>query len=102
MGYNKTGHRLFFIITTSLSLFTRVAVMLAVFLEVAMHVWAHSKNCKNSNPTIYYRSPLHEFTSQFCTRCRHESSMNQVIKMQDERHRNWQMLNLKEISRTMY
>lgn len=102
MGYNKTSHRLFFLITTSLSLFTRFAVMLAVILEVIMHSWAHSKNSYNSNPTIYYRSPLHVLTSQFCTRCRHESSMNQVIKMQDERHRNWQMLNLKDMARSIY
>lgn len=100
-GYNKTSHRLFFLIITSLTLFTRFVVLGGILLEFGMHAWAHRRNSRNSNPTIYFRSPLHIFTSHFCICCRHETAMNQVIKMQNQRHRNWQ-LNLKDMTRTLY
>lgn len=82
-------------------LMTRHVVVLGLLVEFAMHAWAHHKNCDNTNPNIYYRSPLHIFTVQFCASCRRETAMNQVIKMQDQRWRLWQ-LNLKDVARTIY
>lgn len=80
---------------------THHVVVVGVLLEFAMHAWAHYKNFSNTNPEIYYRSPLHVFTAQFCASCRRETAMNQVIKMQDQRMKLWQ-LNLKDVARTIY
>ncbi|KAJ6633175.1 hypothetical protein Bhyg_16019, partial [Pseudolycoriella hygida] len=77
LGCNKTSHRLFLIVA-SMFFFTRICAVLALLIELSMHIWAHKKNCRNSNPNIYYRSPLHIFTSQFCIVCRHESAMDQL------------------------
>lgn len=81
--------------------FTRICAVLAVLIELSIHVWAHKKNCRNLNPNIYYRSPLHIFTSQFCIVCRHESSMDQVIKLQDQRSKHWR-LSLKNVAKNIY
>lgn len=67
LGYNKTSHRLFLI--PSLFIFPRVAAIILMITEITLHVWSHSKNTRNDNPKIYYRSPLHALTSQFCSLC---------------------------------
>ncbi|KAG4077477.1 hypothetical protein HA402_002904 [Bradysia odoriphaga] len=100
LGCNKTSHRLFLIVA-SMFFFTRICAVLAVLIELSMHCWAHKKNSRNSNPNIYYRSPLHVFTSQFCIVCRHETSMDQVIKLQDQRSKHWR-LNLKNVAKNIY
>lgn len=100
LGCNKTSHRLFLIVV-SIFFFTRICAVLAVLLELSMHVWAHKKNCRNSNPNIYYRSPLHVITSEFCIVCRHETSMDQVIKLQDQRNKHWR-LSLKNVAKNIY
>jgi len=100
LGCNKTSHRLF-LIFASLSIFIRIVTVVATILEVTIHVWAHKKNCRNSNPNIYYRSPLHVFTSQFCKACQHELEMDQVIKLQDQRNRHWR-LSLKNVAKNIY
>lgn len=58
-------------------------------LEVALHLWSHKNNQRNTNKMIYYRSPLHVITSQFCAVCRQEREMEQVSKLQDRRKRSW-------------
>jgi len=100
LGCNKTSHRLFLIVA-SLFFFTRIVAVVAILIELSIHVWAHKKNFKNMNPNIYYRSPLHIFTSQFCIVCRHESSMDQVIKLQDQRNKHWR-LSLKNVAKNIY
>lgn len=67
LGYNKTSHRLFLI--PSLFFFPRFAAIILMITEITLHVWSHSKNTRNANPKIYYRSPLHALTSQFCSLC---------------------------------
>jgi len=67
LGYNKTSHRLFLI--PSLFMFPGVAAIILMITEITLHVWSHSKNSRNVNPKIYYRSPLHALTSQFCSIC---------------------------------
>ena len=98
LGCNKTSHRLFLI--PSLFIFARLSAALMVVVEVCLHVWAHKKNTKNTNPNIYYRSPLHIVTSQFCALCRNQSEMDQVYKLQDKRNRSWRM-HLKDMARTI-
>lgn len=100
MGYNTTSHRLFFVLITLLYVLTRHVVALAIFIEYIMHRWAHTKNGQNRNPNIYYRSPLHIFTSRFCLSCRVEVAMDRVIKMQDVRTKLWQ-LSLRDVARTI-
>lgn len=100
MGYNTTSHRLFFVLITLLYMFTRHFVAVGLLIEYAMHAWAHMKNGQNNNPGIYYRSPLHIFTSRFCPSCRVVVAMDRVIRMQDERTKLWQ-LSLRDVARTI-
>lgn len=100
MGYNTTSHRLFFVLITLLCMLTRHVVGLAIFIEYLMHRWAHTKNDQNSNPAIYYRSPLHIFTSRFCPACDVQVAMDRVIRMQDKRTKLWQ-LSLRDVARTI-
>ena len=100
LGYNKTSHRLFLI--PSIFLFTKLTAIFIVFAEVFLHIWAHRKNNNNTNMKIYYRSPLHIVSSEFCAICRTQSDMDQVSKIQDERKRTRSLhLNLKQVSRTI-
>lgn len=96
MGYNTTSHRMYFVLITLLYVLTRHFVVVAIAIEYAMHRWAHQRNVQNRNPAVYYRSPLHIFTSRFCPQCRVEVAMDRVIKMQDARMRWW-----RTVARTM-
>lgn len=78
-----------------------MSAVAVAFIELTMHCWSHAKNSKNSNPNIYYRSPMHILTSQFCIVCRHESSMDQVIKLQDQRNKHWR-LSLRNVAKNIY
>lgn len=98
MGCNKTSYRLFLI--PSIFFFTKVIGAIIMVLEILIHIWAHHKNKRNTNPSIYYRSPLHIITSQFCGICRNEFEMEQVSKLQDRRTKN-RRLNLKVVTRTI-
>lgn len=89
LGYNKTSHRLFLI--PSLLFFPKFVAIMIVLIEVLLHVWAHSKNATNDNINIYYRSPLHPLTLQFCTLCREEVIEVQVNKMQEERFKKFHL-----------
>lgn len=86
---------------TSLFICTRIVAVLASMLEILVHAWAHRKNAQNSNPNIYYRSPMHIMTSQFCPVCRNDAYMKEVIKLQDQRSKHWR-LNLKDMARNIY
>lgn len=100
MGYNTTSHRLFFVVITLLYMLTRHCVIFAILIEFLMHAYTHKMNGQNCNPGIYYRSPLHIFTSRFCPSCRLEVAMDRVIKLQDQRTKRWQ-LSLREVARTI-
>uniref|UniRef100_A0A0K8TN03 Putative conserved plasma membrane protein n=1 Tax=Tabanus bromius TaxID=304241 RepID=A0A0K8TN03_TABBR len=84
LGYNKTSHRMFLL--PSLFFFNRFAVIILAVCEIAMHIWAHRKNSRNTNPDIYYRSPVHILTSQFCAICRSEFEKDHINKIQSRRH----------------
>lgn len=92
------SHRLFLI--PSLFLCFRLCAPLIGIIEIALHVWAHKKNSKNTDENVYYRSPLHIVTSQFCAVCRNKSQMDQVSRLQEKR-RNWR-LHFKNMARSMY
>lgn len=85
MGYNKSNYRM--LLLPTLFFFNVYAAVIVMILEIFFHFWAHFKNGVNMNKDIYYRSPLHVMTSQFCARCRSESEMEANIF----RHLNKQM-----------
>lgn len=87
LGSNVTSHRLF-LLPTMFVCFRLYAALMA-FVEIFLHVWAHKKNSRNTDANVYYRSPLHIITSQFCATCLHEKQMDKVSKLQEKRLKNW-------------
>ncbi|XP_058462614.1 uncharacterized protein LOC131437355 [Malaya genurostris] len=88
LGYNKTSHLLLLI--PSLFIVSKLAAILIIFIEAALHIWAHKKNNSNSNPDIYYRSPMHITTKHFCGICRDQRQMNKIEQLQDKRMKQMQ------------
>lgn len=74
MGYNKNNYRL--LLLPTIFCFNVYAALSVTIIEVFLHFWSHQKNGLNTDNRIYYRSPLHIITSQFCIRCRNESDSN--------------------------
>ncbi|XP_073836272.1 uncharacterized protein [Musca autumnalis] len=77
LGYNKSNYRM--LLLPTLFFFNVYAALIVMILEIFFHFWAHFKNGVNMNKEVYYRSPLHVMTSQFCARCRSESEMEASI-----------------------
>lgn len=66
-----------------------MACILAV-VEMALHAWAHRKNSilrSNNINFIYFQSPMHGLISQFCAKCRYESTQDAIGKLQDKWNR---------------
>lgn len=82
LGY-KTTHRLFLV--PSLFLFFKFTALVLLFCELLLHIWAHKKNSRNLNTSIFYRSPLHLISSQFCATCKHDAYMIKLCAIQDKR-----------------
>lgn len=61
-----------------------IAVVLFI-IEMSLHAWAHKKNKKLRDSTVYYQSPLHIIVSEFCAACREEVSSNKINKIQEKR-----------------
>lgn len=78
----------------------RISAFLTMLIEVALHHWVHRKNSQNTNQSIFYESPLHVITKQFCAECQQVAIMDKVSKLQDERARGWRWhLQLEEVAR---
>uniref|UniRef100_A0A1L8DA82 Putative conserved plasma membrane protein n=1 Tax=Nyssomyia neivai TaxID=330878 RepID=A0A1L8DA82_9DIPT len=99
LGYNKTSHRMFLI--PSLFFFFKLTAIFIIFIETLLHIWAHRRNARNTNPGIYFRSPMHVVSSQFCAICRSESSMKRVKMIQDERIRIRRLHQFDFVTRTL-
>ncbi|XP_060832976.1 uncharacterized protein LOC132916716 [Bombus pascuorum] len=56
-----------------------------MFLEMSLHIWAHHKNKTLKDANVYFRSPFHGISSEFCALCQNETCMNRVGKMQQIR-----------------
>ncbi|XP_034171091.1 uncharacterized protein LOC117600150 [Osmia lignaria lignaria] len=56
-----------------------------MIFEVSLHVWAHRKNKALKNASVYFRSPFHAISSEFCALCQNETCMDRVGKMQQIR-----------------
>ncbi|XP_053672473.1 uncharacterized protein LOC128722816 [Anopheles nili] len=88
VGYNSTAHLLFLL--PVLFMTPKLLAVVITFVEVMLHMWAHRKNTANGNPDVYYRSPMHVVTRNFCELCRHERLMGRVGKLQDVRMKQMQ------------
>ncbi|XP_057333324.1 uncharacterized protein LOC130672670 [Microplitis mediator] len=71
-----------FLFLPAIIYFKWFAIMLMIF-EVIFHGWSHHKN-KSLND-VYYRSPLHGITSEYCAVCQSETRMSRIGKMQQIR-----------------
>ncbi|KAF7988722.1 hypothetical protein HCN44_001295 [Aphidius gifuensis] len=60
------------------------AVILMIF-ELIFHTWTHHKNKSLKNSDVYFRSPFHGITSEFCARCQETTRMDKVGKIQQVR-----------------
>lgn len=54
---------------------------LLMIFEVVLHMWAHHKNKSLKNASVYFRSPFHDISAEFCALCQNETCMNRVGKM---------------------
>ena len=59
-------------------------------VETMLHFWSHKKNKKleqlNQN-TVYYESPLHVITSEFCGYCQFENATHTIGRLQDKKNK---------------
>ncbi|XP_015585848.1 uncharacterized protein LOC107263308 [Cephus cinctus] len=56
-----------------------------IICEVILHVWAHHKNKTLNHASVYFRSPFHDMSAEFCTLCQNEKCMNRVGILQEMR-----------------
>ncbi|XP_049294080.1 uncharacterized protein LOC125769400 [Anopheles funestus] len=89
VGYNGTAAHLLFLLPL-LFMTPKLFALVITFVEAILHMWAHRKNSTNGNPDVYYRSPMHVVTRNFCEICRHERLMGRVGKLQDVRMKQMQ------------
>ncbi|XP_074100705.1 uncharacterized protein LOC141528520 isoform X2 [Cotesia typhae] len=71
-----------FLFLPAIIYFKWFAISLMIF-EVIFHGWSHHKN--KSLKDVYYRSPFHGITSEYCALCQFETCMIRVEKMQQIR-----------------
>ncbi|XP_014486169.1 PREDICTED: uncharacterized protein LOC106750367 [Dinoponera quadriceps] len=62
-------------------IYFRWFLALLMLFEVVLHVWAHHKNKALKNASVYFRSPFHDISAEFCALCQSETCMNRVGKM---------------------
>ncbi|XP_036151250.1 uncharacterized protein LOC105831841 isoform X2 [Monomorium pharaonis] len=66
-------------------IYFRWFLALLMLLEVILHMWAHHKNKTLKNANVYFRSPFHDISAEFCALCQNETCMNRVGKMHQVR-----------------
>ncbi|XP_049818800.1 uncharacterized protein LOC109600227 [Aethina tumida] len=58
-------------------------IVFLIVLEIVLHTRTHVKNEKlDKNSNIYYQSPLHLISKEFCGKCKSEAQMK-IIKGRD-------------------
>ncbi|XP_050464329.1 uncharacterized protein LOC126858222 [Cataglyphis hispanica] len=62
-------------------IYFRWFLALLMIFEVTLHVWAHHKNKSLKDASVYFRSPFHDISAEFCALCQSETCMNRVGKM---------------------
>ncbi|KAH8305719.1 hypothetical protein KR059_008139, partial [Drosophila kikkawai] len=71
LGYKRNEYLLFLVPTLFCYNFF-IGALLAV-IEIFLHMMSHHKNSLTMQKGLYFRSPLHVLSSQFCAVCRTES-----------------------------
>ncbi|XP_043468511.1 uncharacterized protein LOC122502489 [Leptopilina heterotoma] len=66
-------------------IYFRWFVAVLFLMEVILHVYSHRKNKSLKDSNVYYQSPFHGISSEFCALCQSETCMNRVDKMQQAR-----------------
>ncbi|XP_058065817.1 uncharacterized protein LOC131215441 [Anopheles bellator] len=89
VGYKCSAHLLYLLPLFFMT--PKLFALLISFVEVMLHMWAHRKNgAGGRRQDVYYRSPMHVVTRNFCEVCRHEQLMGRVGKLQDGRMKQMQ------------
>lgn len=81
LGFTKSSYLLFLV--PSVFCFTKMTAIFILACESVLHYLSHYKNRNNSNLNIFYRSPLHLLTSQFCRECCAENEMDSIRKLHE-------------------
>lgn len=66
-------------------IYFRWVLVVLMIVEVVLHVWAHHKNKFLKDAGVYFRSPFHGISSEFCALCQSETCMDRVGKIQQIR-----------------
>ncbi|XP_033223723.1 uncharacterized protein LOC117177251 [Belonocnema kinseyi] len=66
-------------------IYCKWCIAILLVMETILHVYSHRKNKILKDPSVYYQSPFHGISSQFCALCQSETCMNRVGKMQQAR-----------------
>lgn len=56
-----------------------------MIFELIFHAWTHHKNKSLKDSDVYFRSPFHGITAEFCVRCQETTRMDKVGKIQQAR-----------------
>ncbi|KAH8345727.1 hypothetical protein KR067_002399, partial [Drosophila pandora] len=88
LGYKRYEYLLFLVPTLFCYNFV-IGATLAV-IEIFLHMMSHHKNSLTMQKGLYFRSPLHVLSSQFCAICRTEcdSKYNRIFDMLNKQMRN--------------
>lgn len=62
-------------------IYFRWFLALLMLFEVILHMWAHHKNKALKDASVYFRSPFHDISAEFCALCQNETCMNRVGKL---------------------
>ncbi|XP_016965573.1 uncharacterized protein LOC108034879 isoform X1 [Drosophila biarmipes] len=88
LGYNRNQYLLFLVPT--LFCFNFVIGATLAIIEIFLHMMSHHKNSLTMQNGLYFRSPLHVLSSQFCAICRTEcdSKYNRIFDILNKQMRN--------------
>lgn len=79
LGFTKSSYLLFLV--PSVFCFTKMTAVFILAFESILHYLSHYKNRNNRNSNIFYRSPLHLLTSQFCRECVAQNEMDSIRRL---------------------
>lgn len=102
MGYERNNSFLLFLIPTLFSWNMFLWGLLSI-LEIGLHMMSHYKNSLTMQKNLYFRSPLHVLSSQFCAICRNESGSkyNRTFDILNEQMRVAHRTALKNMAKAM-
>lgn len=86
MQSGSVSPALMFLLPTAFFFNPFIAALLFV-IEMSLHTWAHKKNRRLRDPTVFYQSPMHIIVSEFCAACLDEQTSNKINKIQEQRSR---------------